>query len=66
MAAKALLVENPAPSTQEVREALAGNLCRCTGYHKILEAVEGAAAKMRGEDWSPRHETLFGVTPTES
>jgi carbon-monoxide dehydrogenase small subunit len=66
MAAKALLVENPAPSTQEVREALAGNLCRCTGYHKILEAVEGAAAKMRGEDWAPRHETLFGVTPPET
>jgi len=66
MAAKALLVENPAPTTDEVREALAGNLCRCTGYHKILEAVEGAAAKMRGEEWAPRPETLFGVTPTET
>lgn len=48
MSAKALLDENPAPSEEEIREALAGNLCRCTGYVKIVEAVQAAAAKMRG------------------
>jgi len=39
MTAKALLAENPRPSGDEIREALAGTLCRCTGYHKIVEAV---------------------------
>jgi carbon-monoxide dehydrogenase small subunit len=39
MASKALLDENPHPSEQEIKDALAGNLCRCTGYVKILEAV---------------------------
>lgn len=60
MTAKALLTSNPSPSRTEVRAALAGNLCRCTGYIKILEAVEGAAAKLRGEPWSPSREALFG------
>ncbi|MBI3360414.1 MAG: (2Fe-2S)-binding protein [Chloroflexi bacterium] len=45
--AKALLDHNPTPSRQEIREALAGNLCRCTGYTKILQAVELAAERMR-------------------
>jgi aerobic-type carbon monoxide dehydrogenase small subunit (CoxS/CutS family) len=40
LTAKALLEDNPHPSREEIREALAGNLCRCTGYTKILEAVE--------------------------
>ena len=44
--AKALLDEKPAASRQEISEALAGNLCRCTGYIQIFEAVEEAAAKM--------------------
>src|SRR5574342_417078 len=43
--ARALLDHNPSPSRQEIREALAGNLCRCTGYTKILEAVELAAQR---------------------
>ena len=47
MASKALLDENPNPTEEEVKEALAGNLCRCTGYVKINEAVLDAAAKMR-------------------
>lgn len=47
--AAALLARNPAPTRDDVREALAGNLCRCTGYTKILDAVEAAAARLRGE-----------------
>jgi carbon-monoxide dehydrogenase small subunit len=47
IAAKALLENNPEPSESEVRYALAGNLCRCTGYDKIVRAVMHAAALMR-------------------
>ena len=46
LTAQALLVEAPQPSRQAIREALAGNLCRCTGYTKILDAVELAAMRM--------------------
>lgn len=60
MAAKALLAENPAPGAVEIQEALSGNLCRCTGYHKIIEGVEWAAAKMRGEDWEPPSKVFYG------
>lgn len=49
LAAEALLGQNPRPARREIAEALAGNLCRCTGYLKIFEAVELAAARMRGE-----------------
>ncbi|MCB1368785.1 MAG: (2Fe-2S)-binding protein [Rhodobacteraceae bacterium] len=48
IAAKALLAQNPDPSETEVRYWLAGNLCRCTGYDKIINAVMDAAAEMRG------------------
>jgi len=48
VAAKALLATNPDPSEVEVRYWLAGNLCRCTGYDKIVRAVLDAAAEMRG------------------
>jgi carbon-monoxide dehydrogenase small subunit len=48
VAAKALLERNPDPSEHEVRYELAGNLCRCTGYDKIVRAVLAAAAEMRG------------------
>jgi len=47
LTAEALLEDNPAPSRDEVRVALAGNLCRCTGYTKILDAVELAALRMK-------------------
>jgi carbon-monoxide dehydrogenase small subunit len=47
LAAKSLVETNPAPSRDEIREALAGNLCRCTGYSKILDAIELAAGRMR-------------------
>ncbi|MEJ2034965.1 MAG: (2Fe-2S)-binding protein [Maritimibacter sp.] len=49
VASKALLAENPDPTEEEVRYWLAGNLCRCTGYDKIIRAVMDAAAEMRGE-----------------
>ncbi|GBC82204.1 Nicotinate dehydrogenase small FeS subunit [bacterium HR10] len=47
LSAKALLDRNPTPTRQEIAEALSGNLCRCTGYIQILEAVERAAAQLR-------------------
>jgi carbon-monoxide dehydrogenase small subunit len=50
MSAKALLDENPDPSEEEIRDALAGNLCRCTGYAKMIEAIQAAA---RVEDGRP-------------
>ena len=49
MTAKALLDANPNPTRDQIREATAGNLCRCTGYNQIVEAVEDAAAKLRAE-----------------
>ena len=45
VSAKALLDENPDPSREEIREGISGNLCRCTGYTKIVEAIEDAASK---------------------
>ncbi len=50
MTALELLRENPDANKEEIREALSGNLCRCTGYQTIVEAVELAAATMRGAD----------------
>ncbi|KZN24822.1 carbon monoxide dehydrogenase [Haladaptatus sp. R4] len=49
MTAQQFLEENPDPSREEIREALEGNLCRCTGYQNIVNAVESAAEKMRAE-----------------
>jgi aerobic carbon-monoxide dehydrogenase small subunit len=48
IAAKALLSKNPDPTEEEIRFGLAGNLCRCTGYDKIVHAVQDAAKEMRG------------------
>jgi aerobic carbon-monoxide dehydrogenase small subunit len=48
MAAKALLDHNPSPSEEEIRFGLAGNLCRCTGYDKIVRAVQDAAKELQG------------------
>lgn len=50
MSAKALLDQNKTPDREEILEALSGNICRCTGYVKIVEAVESAAAMMNGEE----------------
>jgi len=60
LVAKELLKTNPAPDREEIKEALSGNLCRCTGYLKIYEAVELAAARMRGEEAEPVKETIYG------
>ena len=50
LSAKALLDENPEPSIEDVKRAISGNLCRCTGYTKIVRAVRAAAEAMRGRD----------------
>ncbi len=60
LAAEALLTSNPKPTRAAIKDALAGNLCRCTGYIKIYEAVELAAARMRGEVAEPTRESLYG------
>jgi carbon-monoxide dehydrogenase small subunit len=49
MTACALLEKNPDPTPQQIREATAGNLCRCTGYNQITEAIEDAAQRLRQE-----------------
>ena len=49
LTAQSLLERNASPSRDQIAEALSGNLCRCTGYNQIFEAVEEAAARMRGE-----------------
>ena len=48
MSSFALLTANPKPNQKEIRKAIAGNLCRCTGYHNIFIAIDAAAKKMRG------------------
>jgi carbon-monoxide dehydrogenase small subunit len=49
MSAKALLAKNPNPTEEEIRWGISGNLCRCTGYVKIVEAIQYAAEKMQAE-----------------
>jgi len=49
MASKALLDDNPNPSVKEIRDALSGSLCRCTGYTKMIDAVQEAASVLRNE-----------------
>jgi aerobic-type carbon monoxide dehydrogenase small subunit (CoxS/CutS family) len=66
LTAKELLDRRANPTREEIAQALAGNLCRCTGYIKIFEAVELAAAWMRGETAEPRRETLYGTDFDES
>jgi carbon-monoxide dehydrogenase small subunit len=60
LAAKELVDKKPRPTRDEIKEALSGNLCRCTGYIKIYEAVELAAARMRGEAMELPRESLYG------
>ncbi len=74
MTAKALLEENNTPaqgaepepvSEDQIRDALAGNLCRCTGYQKILQAVAWADSIMRGEELRPGEEAFYGRPAAE-
>ncbi len=60
LAAKELLEKHPKPDRELIKEALSGNLCRCTGYIKIYEAVEVAAARLRGEEMELPRESLYG------
>jgi len=61
LVAEELLKRNPNPSRDVIKEALSGNLCRCTGYIKIYEAVELAAARMRGEEMELPRESVYGL-----
>ena len=53
MSAAGLLAQNSSPTEDEIRHGIEGNLCRCTGYHNIVKAIEYAAAKLRGETPAP-------------
>jgi carbon-monoxide dehydrogenase small subunit len=53
LAAHALLAGNPAPTRDEIVEAISGNICRCTGYAQIVEAVALAAERLRGANQPP-------------
>ncbi len=61
MVAAALLKREPDPTEDQITEALSGNLCRCTGYNRIVQAVLWAAAMERGEDWCPDDELFEGT-----
>ena len=62
MRACEIIEQNPDPSPEQVREGTASNLCRCTGYQFIIEAVCAASGRMRGEEQRPDHTTM----PTEA
>ena len=49
MAARALLAENPSPSEEQIKDWMMGNLCRCTGYYKILDSIQAASARLQEE-----------------
>ena len=61
MVASALLEQKPDPEEAEIYEALSGNLCRCTGYHRIVTAVRWAGAMARGDDWQPPQDEFYGA-----
>ncbi|WP_134764622.1 (2Fe-2S)-binding protein [Nocardioides sp. 1609] len=64
MSAEALLERNPDPTTEEVQEAISGNVCRCTGYEPIITAILDAAARRRGTTAATTPETDEGPPPT--
>ena len=66
MASVALLDANPEADASEINEALSGSLCRCTGYQKIVQAVEWAAARIKNPVAEPPRDQLFGADPAES
>jgi len=61
MAATALLEHNTSPSELEIRQAISGNLCRCTGYVNIVKAIQTAAAQMR----EARHTPVYTAAQTQ-
>jgi aerobic carbon-monoxide dehydrogenase small subunit len=61
MQAVGLLQENPNPTEADIRHGIEGNLCRCTGYHNIVRAIEYAAARLRGETPPPAEWETEGV-----
>ncbi|MDY7080799.1 MAG: molybdopterin cofactor-binding domain-containing protein [Chloroflexota bacterium] len=65
LVAKALLDHNPDPTEEEIREAMSGVLCRCTGYVKIVQAVQRAAAVLRGEEVAPFTPVKLIISPPE-
>lgn len=62
LTAEELLKKNPNPDREVIKDALSGNICRCTGYIKIYEAVELAAARMRGEEMELPPESVYGLS----
>jgi putative selenate reductase molybdopterin-binding subunit len=66
LVAKALLDRDPDPTEEEIREAMSGVLCRCTGYVKIVQAVQRAAAVLRGEEVQPFEPVEATLSPGES
>ena len=65
MTATALLERNPDPSEGDIRAAISGNLCRCTGYVNIVKAIQHAAAEMRGAETAPSAATAPVTVSTE-
>lgn len=65
MAASALLAENSDPTEEEIRFALSGNICRCTGYVNIVKAVQAAATKMRADDTATQEEVAVSGAASE-
>lgn len=65
MATTALLHDNPMPTEAEIREAISGNICRCTGYVNIVKAVQSAARKMADETQETLEEVAVGGTTTD-
>lgn len=61
LVAEELLKKDPSPTREVIKEALSGNICRCTGYIKIYEAVELAAARMRDEEMELPKESVYGL-----
>jgi aerobic-type carbon monoxide dehydrogenase small subunit (CoxS/CutS family) len=66
LSARALLNRNPFPTRGEIRDALAGNLCRCTGYTQIFQAVESAVAQAAGIEPAPRAWEAQSMSPEEA
>jgi carbon-monoxide dehydrogenase small subunit len=64
LTAKALLDQNPDPTTEQIKEALAGNLCRCTGYLQIIESVQEASRRMRASSVAAASVVADGLPPS--